>query len=132
RDPAQAIQAGQFRADLFFRLCVHRISLPALRERRGDIAALSEFFLRQLGKAGHRVSLRPTEAALSELRNYGFPGNVRELRNVIEHSVAVARGTPIETQHLPRYLQKLPTVRPLPMPMPAVAPRAARAQTRAA
>lgn len=115
RDPAQAIQGGQFRADLFFRLCVHRISLPPLRERRGDIRALCESFLQQLRNAGHRVSLRPTDAALDELCGYGFPGNVRELRNVIEHSVAVARGAPIAPHHLPRYLQKVPTLRPAAM-----------------
>jgi DNA-binding NtrC family response regulator len=106
RDPTQAIQSGRFRADLFFRLCVHRVSLPPLREHRADIPALSERFLRQLSEAGHRVSLRPTAAALSELCSYDFPGNVRELRNVIEHSVAVARGAPLEPRHLPRYLQR--------------------------
>jgi DNA-binding NtrC family response regulator len=121
RDPAQAIQAGQFRADLFYRLCVHHISLPPLRERPSDILALSEFFLRKLSKAGHRVSQRPTDAALRELCSYDFPGNVRELRNVIEHSVAVARGAPIEPQHLPRYLQKTLTL--VPLPAPGTAPR---------
>jgi two-component system response regulator AtoC len=131
RDPTQAIQSGQFRTDLFFRLCVHRIALPPLRERRSDIPALSELFLQQLRIAGHRVSLRPTDAALIELCNYGFPGNVRELRNVIEHSVAVARGAPIAPQHLPRYLQKAPSLRPLPAPSATAYPTNAP-QTRAA
>lgn len=116
RDPTQAIDRGQFRADLFFRLCVHRISLPPLREHRDDIPALFESFLQQLHKAGHRVSPRPTQAALTELCRYAFPGNVRELRNIIEHSVAVARGAPIEPQHLPRYVQKTPSLRPVPAP----------------
>ncbi|HYQ01325.1 MAG TPA: sigma-54 dependent transcriptional regulator [Polyangiaceae bacterium] len=122
RDPTQAIQSGHFRADLFFRLCVHRVSLPSLRERRADIAALSELFLRQLSKAGHRVSLRPTDAALTELCGYGFPGNVRELRNVIEHGVAVARGAPLEPRHLPRYLQR--TLSMVPPPSPGRTPSA--------
>ena len=103
RDLSLAVKDGHFRADLFFRVCVHRISLPTLRERVEDIPALCELFLRQLAESGHRVSRRPTDAALAELTNYEFPGNVRELRNVIEHSAAVARGVPIEPRHLPRY-----------------------------
>jgi len=105
RDPADAVQQSQLRADLFYRICVHRISVPPLRERLDDIPALSAHFLRQLATTGHRVSPCVSEATLSKLRSYDFPGNVRELRNLLEHGVAVARGAPIEPQHLPRYFR---------------------------
>jgi len=112
RDPGHAVQSGQLRADLFFRVCVHRICLPPLRDRAEDIPILAAHFLLQLAKTGRRVSPCISEATRAKLQAYEFPGNVRELRNVIEHSVAVARGAPIEPQHLPRYLptQKASTV----------------------
>ena len=88
RDPVAALRSGQLRADLFFRVCVHRISVPPLRERLEDIPALAAHFLRQLSTSGHRVSPSISDATLNTLQRYEFPGNVRELRKLLEHGVA--------------------------------------------
>jgi PAS domain S-box-containing protein len=87
RDVPAAIEAGTFRRDLFYRLNVFPIAVPALRERADDIPLLVEYFIdryaRKAGKTIRRVSRR----ALDHLRSYPWPGNVRELQNVIERSV---------------------------------------------
>jgi DNA-binding NtrC family response regulator len=121
RDPGSALQSGQLRADLFFRVCVHHISVPPLRARLEDIPALASHFLRQLSSNGHRVSPSISDATLNILRQHDFPGNVRELRKLLEHGVAVARGAPIEPQHLPRHFRpkraaSLHSVRPVSSP----------------
>jgi DNA-binding NtrC family response regulator len=80
----QAVGAGRFRADLYHRLCVLRIHLPALRERPDDISPLVEHFLQQFSsKYGRRIH-RLTPEALALLQSYQWPGNIRELRNVLE------------------------------------------------
>jgi two-component system nitrogen regulation response regulator GlnG len=92
--------AGEFREDLFFRLSVFQIHLPPLRERRDDIPALAEHFLRQAHLPG--VEEGPLAGdVLDELRGRFWTGNVRELRNAIEHAAIVARGQPIRREHLP-------------------------------
>jgi PAS domain S-box-containing protein len=89
RDLQAAIEAGAFRSDLFYRLNVFPIAVPALRERTDDIQLLVEYFIdrfaRQAGKTIRRVNKR----TLDRLRSYPWPGNVRELQNVIERSVIV-------------------------------------------
>ena len=89
RDLQGAIEAGTFRSDLFYRLNVFPIAVPALRERADDIPLLVEYFIdryaRKAGKAIRRVNRR----TLDHLRSYPWPGNVRELQNVIERSVIV-------------------------------------------
>jgi two-component system response regulator PilR (NtrC family) len=83
--------AGRFREDLFYRLNVIRIDLPPLRDRKEDLPALAQHFLeessRDMGKSIHKLS----SYALDMLARYDFPGNVRELENMIERSVAVAK-----------------------------------------
>ncbi len=96
----QMIAAGQFREDLFFRLGVFQIHIPPLRDRREDIPALVEHFLRQSGPAVDN-DVRLSEGALAEIRSRHWPGNVRELRNTIEHATIVARGRTIRPEHLP-------------------------------
>ena len=92
--------AGEFREDLFFRLSVFQIHVPPLRERRDDIPALADHFLRQAPLAN--VAAMPLAGdVLDELRNRAWTGNVRELRNAIEHAAIVARGQPIRPEHLP-------------------------------
>ena len=92
--------AGEFREDLFFRLSVFQIHLPALRERRDDIPALADYFLRQAPLTN--VAATPLAAdVLDALRDRPWTGNVRELRNAIEHAAIVARGQPIRPEHLP-------------------------------
>jgi formate hydrogenlyase transcriptional activator len=89
RDLQAAIEAGIFRSDLFYRLNVFPIAVPALRDRADDIPLLVEYFIdrfaRKAGKALRRISKR----TLDHLRSYPWPGNVRELQNVIERSVIV-------------------------------------------
>ena len=92
--------SGEFREDLFFRLSVFPIHLPPLRERREDIPALAEHFLRR-ARAADSAELRLGEEALDALRARDWPGNVRELRNAVEHAAIVARGRTIGPEHLP-------------------------------
>jgi DNA-binding NtrC family response regulator len=96
RDLEEAIRAGRFREDLYYRLNVFPIQVPPLSARRDDVPLLAEFFLREL-RYPH-LSLPPQ--ALDALRAHDWPGNVRELRNVIERATILARGAPLETTHL--------------------------------
>jgi formate hydrogenlyase transcriptional activator len=92
RNLAEAMQRGRFRLDLYYRLNVYPIQIPALRERREDIGLLAQTFLgeasRRLGKMFDPV---PTEV-LEVLKRYEWPGNVRELQNVIERAAVVSSG----------------------------------------
>ncbi len=101
-------KAGRFREDLFYRLNVVTIDLPPLRDRREDIPALVEHFLttRQLGQ--RRWNVAPD--ALQALLNYGWPGNIRELANVLERAQVLAEDNLITLDDLPDTLQSLPVV----------------------
>jgi two-component system nitrogen regulation response regulator GlnG len=90
----------RFRQDLFFRLAVFEIHLPPLRERREDIPALAELFLRRAATPGNAVPQLLAET-VRELCRRDWPGNVRELRNAIEHGALMARGGAIAPEHLP-------------------------------
>jgi DNA-binding NtrC family response regulator len=98
----EEVKAGRFREDLFFRLNVIAITLPALRDRREDIPALVEHFLRtrQVGKTPFAVE----SPALAVLCGYDWPGNVRELANVIERAQILAEGNTITVDDLPENL----------------------------
>ena len=96
-DLARQVSAGQFRHDLFFRLNVFNVHLPALRDRIEDIPLLADHFLRRFG--ARPVSLPPETVAY--LQSRPWPGNVRELRNALEHAAIVARGGPILPEHFP-------------------------------
>jgi DNA-binding NtrC family response regulator len=110
RDPEQAVRSGRLRADLFYRLCVHRIDVPPLRERPSDIPLLIEHFLRAISARGHVAPRRFGANSLELLLDHDWPGNVRELRNVVEHCCATAKQREVDAQHLPAYLrQRLPT-----------------------
>jgi two-component system response regulator HydG len=101
-DLQSAVDAGAFRSDLFYRLNVHRIHLPPLRERPGDIEELVDFFLQRIGPpAGVTGISAPARAALL---GYDYPGNVRQLEHVIQRAVAVARGSVVEPSDLPEEL----------------------------
>jgi two-component system, NtrC family, nitrogen regulation response regulator GlnG len=97
QDLERKVAAGEFRHDLFFRLNVFRIHLPALCERRDDILPLAEHFLRQLEPA----ALPLPAATVQVLTLQPWLGNVRELRNALEHAVIVARGGPLLPEHFP-------------------------------
>jgi two-component system, NtrC family, response regulator HydG len=97
-DIQSAIDSGDFRSDLFYRLNVHRIHLPPLRERGDDVRALIGHFIGRFG--GGSVSAS-TPAATAALLAYTYPGNVRQLQHIIQRAVAVARGTSIDVDDLP-------------------------------
>jgi NtrC-family two-component system response regulator AlgB len=97
----EAVQAGRFREDLYFRLAVISIELPPLRERRGDIPALAERLLAFHARNNHRAFLGFTDEALRALAAYPWPGNVRELSNVIERAAILCRTDRIGLACLP-------------------------------
>ena len=100
RDLRQEIEAKQFREDLFYRLSVVELRLPALRERLADVPVLAEYFLEKT-LAKHRLSNKFfTDAALRELLVYEFPGNVRELENIIERAAIQANAEAITPENL--------------------------------
>jgi DNA-binding NtrC family response regulator len=105
----ELIAAREFREDLFFRLGVFQIHLPPLRDRREDIPALAEHFLRQIRPAHDAAPWRIPEDLRAELCSRPWVGNVRELRNAIEHAAIVARGGEIRPEHLPPPAPKSPT-----------------------
>jgi DNA-binding NtrC family response regulator len=101
-------KAGRFREDLFYRLNVVSIDLPPLRERCQDIPALVEHFLttRQLGK--RRCQVHPN--AMRALLNYGWPGNIRELANVLERAQILAEDSLITLDDLPEAMHAVPDI----------------------
>jgi DNA-binding NtrC family response regulator len=100
RDLKAMVAEGRFREDLYYRIKVFDLHLPPLRERRGDLPLLVEQFLREFTPEGGDIpALSPS--AWAALRDYEFPGNVRELRHAIQHASILARGGEIEVSHLP-------------------------------
>ncbi len=101
------VAEGRFRQDLYFRLNVVNLHIPPLSERRDDIPLLAQHFLDRaapvMGKSVRRIS----DAALEILKSYDFPGNVRELENIIERGVAICQGDTLEVGHLPDDLRDL-------------------------
>jgi len=97
----QEINNGNFRADLFYRLRVVTIDIPPLRERTADVAALCELFLTQTARELKLAKRRLSAQALSRLQAYEFPGNIRELRNLIERAVILSPGEEIGAEHFP-------------------------------
>lgn len=100
RDLQMEVNAGRFRQDLYYRLGVIHIELPPLRERGDDIIQLADHFLRSLLPKGSTIE-GFTPAAMECLCNYRWPGNIRELRNVIERTIALTRGNLIDAANLP-------------------------------
>ena len=96
RDLTADVRAARFRADLFYRLNIFPIVVPPLRDRREDIAALSEYFLRHFAAAHNRAVTTITARGLQLLARYDWPGNVRELRNVIERAVLTSPGPELQ------------------------------------
>ena len=92
----EAVRAGAFRRDLFFRLQVVQLDVPPLRERGSDIPLLAEFFLKRFVRETGRKFRGFTPEAIEKLKSYRWPGNVRELRNVIERAVALGAGPTVE------------------------------------
>jgi DNA-binding NtrC family response regulator len=101
RDLEAAVKNGGFREDLYHRLNVIALTLPALRERKQDIADLANYFLRQCALETKKNFVAITEDALEKLLAYEWPGNVRELANVIERAVVLGDGPQLTVHHLP-------------------------------
>jgi DNA-binding NtrC family response regulator len=95
KDLTQAMRSGEFREDLYDRLNVLPLRVPKLAERKGDIALLAKRFVEQSGKNNDRPNKRLSDGALSLLLAYDYPGNVRELRNLIERLVILTSGDEI-------------------------------------
>ena len=108
-DLEEAVRAGRFREDLFYRLNVMEIIVPPLRERREDILPLAERLLAFFARQNHRKMLGFTTEAREALVNYAWPGNVRELRNAIERAVLLSNDDQIGREHLPLKLTPPPT-----------------------
>jgi DNA-binding NtrC family response regulator len=110
-DLSQAVAAGRFREDLFFRLNVLAIAVPPLRERPADIAPLASHFLERLGPVHGRADANLAPEALQLLEAYAWPGNVRELKNAMEHALVFAKGPLLGPEDFPQILQTAGTRR---------------------
>jgi len=108
RDLSEAVRAGEFREDLYFRLNVLPIAVPPLRERRGDVPLLAEHFLTIFAAAEERPRPRLTDGAVELLADYHWPGNVRELRNLMERAVVLVDGDSIDAADLMPWLEAPP------------------------
>ncbi|MES2016578.1 MAG: sigma-54 dependent transcriptional regulator [Pseudomonadota bacterium] len=121
---AQCVEAGKFRQDLFYRLNVIELSVPPLRERAADLGALTNAILTRLAGPGLRAALG--EGVLDTLRSYSFPGNVRELENILERALAFANDGVIEVGDLSlkgaRTVDAVAVVPAMAAPVPAAAP----------
>ena len=114
-DPGQAVGSGKLREDLYYRLNVFAMELPALRERREDIPLLVQTFLNEFNKHNGKAIRGVDQEAMYVLERYQWPGNIRELRNVIERATILADSEFIEHRHLPPTLiargeESLPTL----------------------
>ncbi len=108
RDLEEAVRAGAFRQDLFYRLNVVTLVLPPLRDRKEDIPSLADYFVRKHGARSGRRVLGVHPEALSRLMKYDWPGNVRELENVIEQALALGVTDRIVLDDLPATLSHAP------------------------
>jgi len=107
QDLRKAVSAGIFRQDLYYRLNVISIRIPPLRERKKDIPILAHFFLNRATKRSGKDITDFSEQAMKVLIDYDYPGNVRELENIVEHGVAMALEDIIQVRDLPPDLSKM-------------------------
>ena len=98
RDLLLMVREGKFRSDLYYRLNVFPITMPPLRERQEDVPLLTMFFLEKFARKLGRPILHVEEESMFRLRTYSWPGNIRELQNVIERAVVLSRGTILTVQ----------------------------------
>jgi transcriptional regulator with GAF, ATPase, and Fis domain len=106
RDLEKALEAGEFREDLFYRFNTFIITLPPLRERAEDVPVLAYHFLRKAEAKVNKKVDRLSPEALDLLKRYPWPGNLRELENVIERAVVLTASQQVDVAHLPLYLQE--------------------------
>lgn len=108
RNLKQLVEEGKFRQDLYFRLNVLHVHMPPLRDRTGDIRLLADHFLQQFSMGLQKEIKGFNKEALALLENYSFPGNVRELRNIIEYAVNICKSDKIQREHLPVHILSSP------------------------
>jgi PAS domain S-box-containing protein len=104
RDLMEMMHRREFREDLFFRINVVRLKIPPLRDRREDIPPLLDHFIGRINLKQSKQVKKVSSSALKILLNYDYPGNVRELENIIEHAMILTKGIEIQARHLPSYL----------------------------
>ena len=112
RDPRLAMERGQLREDLYYRLSVFEIALPPLRERQEDILLLADAFLKEVATSVGRPAAGISEEARDHLLRHAWPGNVRELRNAIERAVILCEGGLVTSEHLPIAVGASPRLQP--------------------
>ena len=100
------VDEKKFREDLYYRLNVMRLEIPALKDRKSDLPLLIEHILKRICTTKHTDISRIDESAMEVLLNYDYPGNVRELENILEHALIICRGDVIERNHFPLWLLK--------------------------
>ena len=110
-DLAVAVAEGRFRQDLYYRINVINVELPPLRNRRGDIPLLAQSFLNELREDTNRAVTGFSDEALAALESYPWPGNIRELQNVVERAVLLGKSELIAPADLPREIAGAPTLR---------------------
>jgi two-component system response regulator HydG len=103
----EEIKAGRFREDLYYRLNVVSLEVPPVRERREDISLLADFFLKRYAEKNQRIFKGFTPRAMDLMMRYDWPGNVREIENVVERAVIMARGEMVTPAEFPDILQQL-------------------------
>ena len=106
KDLEEAVKEKRFREDLFYRLNVIQVKMPPLRDRKEDIPILAAHFLKKYSEELNKNILKISPEALNMLLNYEYPGNVRELQNIIERAVALGNGNELTPQHLSSYLDE--------------------------
>lgn len=102
KDLARLVEEGKFREDLYYRINVIKIELPPLSKRREDIPLLIDHFIWRLNATSRKNIIGVSDEVLQLLMKYEFPGNVRELENIIEHAFILCRGSVIQVEHLPK------------------------------
>ncbi len=114
KDLPTSVKKGKFREDLFYRLNVISLHVPALREKPKDIPLLCMYFLKRFCRENNKEIMGFADDAISALMSYHWPGNVRELENAIQRAVVLVNGPRIQEEHLPPYLsQKTTTENPI-------------------
>ena len=103
----KAVESGRFRKDLFYRINVIRVHLPSLRERREDIPLLIDYFLKKFSDKLEKANKTFSKEAMHVLTNYDWPGNIRELQNVVERVVALSKNEIIGVDELPLPVEEL-------------------------
>jgi DNA-binding NtrC family response regulator len=111
RNLSDASNDGRFRKDLFYRICIFPITLPSLRDRRSDLPGMIEYILKNYGYTKFPI----VPSAISLLQEYNWPGNIRELRNMLERALLLTQGEELTTSHFPglktvEYIEEVPKV----------------------